>query len=41
MENSIKLVYIKSYKKHCYLIISDYLMNYKKKILIINTKLNI
>lgn len=39
-QNDIKLVYVDSYKKFCYFILVDFMVNYKGQILIINIKAN-
>ena len=41
LKDNIKLVYINNYKNHNYYILTDFLVDYKKQVLIISIKINI
>lgn len=38
-KNDIELVYANSYKRRCYLILADLMVDYKEKVLITNVKI--
>ena len=41
IKNDIELIYTNGYQKHCYLVLSDFMINYKEQIFIIGIKTNI
>ena len=41
LKDGIELMYVNGYKKHCYLILTSLMMDYKEQILITGIKTNI
>lgn len=41
IKDGLQLVYANSYKKHCYFILINFIIDYKKQVFIINIKANI
>ena len=40
-KNNIKLIYINGYKRYCYFILANFIINYNKQGFIIGIKINI
>ena len=40
LKDGIELIYVNDYKRHCYLILADFIVDYKEEVLITGIKVN-